>query len=366
MKREALRRHPRTTRLCIAGALAVFLGWVHAGVAAATCHGHRATIRGHGKTIVGTPQRDVIVGTARSNWIAGGGGRDIICAGRGRDRVLIGVIGKGAEPAFVALGRGADYVDGASSGDRLYGKAGKDYLAGEAGYDRMYGGPGDDHLAGATGDDRIRGGSGNDLITGSSQDDLVRGGLGDDRISTGPGADRVWGDDGNDELHLLEGDDTGRGGRGDDFLGGFNGDDYLGGGPGFDAGNGGWGTDTYLDFEVWWDIKRQGGKPLIGAPIPALPRAPTKGAIKRLAAYKRILQGRESVRTDGQVAFMYAKARQLGKAAVRLIHKRFHHRREHMSIRRARLLRSRDAYRVRELLTGIAHEIDRLVIGRLN
>jgi hypothetical protein len=279
---------------------------------------------------------------------------------------LIGVLGKSAEPAFVALGRGADYVDGASAGDRLYGKAGKDYLAGEAGYDRMFGGPGNDHLAGANGEDRIKGGAGDDLITGSSENDLVRGGSGNDRISTGPGADTVWGDQGNDEMHLLEGSDRGFGGLGDDFIGGFNGNDYLLGGPGFDAGNGGWGTDTYRQFEVWWDIKRQGGKPLIGAPIPKLPPAPTKGAVRRLADYKNVLKARDSVRTDREVAFMYAKARQLGKAAVRLVHKRFHHRRDHMKIRKARLLRSRDSYRVRHLLIGIAHEIDRLVIGRLN
>ena len=356
----------RTVRICIAVALGLCLSGMHIGVAEAACHGHRATIRGHGKTIIGTPQRDVIVGTARSNWIVGGGGRDVVCAGRGRDRVLIGVLGKSSEPAFVALGRGADYVAGATSGDRLYGKAGEDYLAGEAGYDRMFGGPGDDHLAGATGEDRIKGGSGNDVVTGSSQNDVVRGGPGDDRISTGPGGDRVWGDQGDDELHLLEGNDRGRGGRGDDYVGGFNGDDSLRGGPGFDAGKGGWGTDTLVEFEVWFDIQGTGGEPLIGAPIPKLPPASTTGAVRRLAAYKRNLHARESVRTDRQVAFMYAKSRQLGNAAVRLVHKRFRHRRDSMSIRRARLLRSRESYRVRHLLIDISHEIDRLVIGRLD
>jgi Ca2+-binding RTX toxin-like protein len=353
-------------RIYIAVTLGLGLGGMHVGIAEALCHGHRVTIRGHGKTIVGTSKRDVIVGTARSNWIAGLGGRDIVCAGRGDDHVMIGVLGRTAAPAYVALGRGDDYVDGASSGDRLYGKAGDDYLAGQGGFDQLVGGPGNDHLAGATGDDRIRAGSGNDLVTGSSQGDWVRGGGGDDRISTGPGDDRVWGDKGNDELHLLEGDDRGRGGSGDDFVGGFNGDDSLSGGSGHDAGNGGWGIDTNRQFEVWWDLNRRGGEPLIGAPIPDLPPAPARGAVRRLATYKRALHARDSVHTDREVAFMYAKRHQLGSAAVRLVHQRFRHRRQHMAARRARLLRSRDSYRVRELLKGISDQIDRLVIGRLH
>lgn len=198
---------------------------------------------------------------------------------------------------------GAEYIQGGSAGDFLYGYArnspdtdtGGDSIVGQGGADHIEGGGGDDVLQGGLGDDVLIGGPGADrlyadttsIATTAYGNDRLLGGAGDDflTVMNGPGS-RVDGGDGFDtayfrryyqqegftldatdgvtvigiEVLVVEagqgrdrvtgGDEVDRfsGYDGNDVLSGGGGDDELDGGDGRDVIRGGDGDDTIKTY----------------------------------------------------------------------------------------------------------------------
>lgn len=140
------------------------------------CHGRRATVADHERSIHGTRGPDVIVGGPGPNTIHGAGGNDVICGGGGRDRIY--------------GGRGKDTIDGQGDADLGHGGRGSDGVDGGAGRDRVFGDSGNDAVRGGAGNrDVVNGSLGDDQIDGGrGRRDVLVGGIGHDRIDGGPGA----------------------------------------------------------------------------------------------------------------------------------------------------------------------------------
>ncbi|MDB9509635.1 calcium-binding protein [Kamptonema animale CS-326] len=94
----------------------------------------------------------------------------------------------------------AEYLDGTTESDVIFGYQGADDLSGFGGNDTLYGGSGNDNIYGYSGDDLLYGGQGNDLMFGDSGNDTVFGGAGDDNIGGEAGNDFVLGGAGDDAI----------------------------------------------------------------------------------------------------------------------------------------------------------------------
>ncbi|MCS5601570.1 MAG: M10 family metallopeptidase [Paracoccus sp. (in: a-proteobacteria)] len=92
-------------------------------------------------------------------------------------------------------GRGADWVIGNGTANRIWGHQGDDQLRGGGGRDRLHGGYGDDTLLSGTGNDTLNGYAGDDVLSGQAGDDLLIGGGGADRFVF-----RLRGDNGHDRI----------------------------------------------------------------------------------------------------------------------------------------------------------------------
>ena len=143
--------HPRHPGLLVAAPVAALLAacltaipaTARAGQHRPSCHGHRATIVGHGgfDHLVGTTGPDVIVGLGSADDIRGRGGHDIVCGGPGADRII--------------GGRGRDVEWGGSGADTLVGSGGDDVLVSGPANNTLVGGAGDDVLISSTTTDHL-------------------------------------------------------------------------------------------------------------------------------------------------------------------------------------------------------------------
>jgi len=130
-------------------------------------------------------------------------------------------------------------IEGASTGDDLYGRTTSDLIQGNGGNDTiesfrsndtLQGGEGDDWLNGGQDNDSLDGGNGEDNLIGENENDVLTGLAGDDILSGNSGADTLDGGDDNDRLFGGNDNDILNGGNHDDILFGGNGNDILTGG----------------------------------------------------------------------------------------------------------------------------------------
>jgi Ca2+-binding RTX toxin-like protein len=72
--------------------IVAFLGPARVAVAAGTCLGEKANIKGTAGSdvLVGTNEDDIIAGEGGNDIIRGGGGDDLICGGPGQDTIFGG------------------------------------------------------------------------------------------------------------------------------------------------------------------------------------------------------------------------------------------------------------------------------------
>ncbi len=124
----------------------------------------------------------------------------------------------------IQIGQGIDAITG----------YGADYINGNTAANRIWGGSGNDIAFGNAGDDVIWGGLGQDRLYGDADNDQIFGGFGADRIYGGVGSDRLFGGAGGDELNGESGVDILRGGKDGDRLDGGTEGDFLYGEEGND------------------------------------------------------------------------------------------------------------------------------------
>lgn len=234
-----------------------------AAAAAATCHGHTATLVGTegDDTLDGTSGKDVIVGLGGNDTISGRGGVDVICGGDGSDTVAGG---SGRDRLYGGRDRLGVGEDRTHYGDTLEGGAGNDLL--DLGWDARqqswdwetrpetvsfadstHGVHVDLVKGTATGDGRdtivlhhtlaygyagIVGSDHDDVIVTGSTSDNVQPGRGDDLVHTGDnrdtvlaetplsanGTDHIVTGGGNDLVATTSGPDRVATGTGDDVL----------------------------------------------------------------------------------------------------------------------------------------------------
>jgi Ca2+-binding RTX toxin-like protein len=170
-------------------------------------------------------------------------------------------------PTLLIGGDGADYIEGGSDRDNMYGgyptmsftSYGTNELHGMDGDDWIFADDGGDYIAGHDGSDYLIGGLGDDTIyahTGlntGTDSNYIEGRNGDDIIFAGGGGDTIYGDDIADSAHV-----------GDDEIYGGDGGDTIYGGPGKDlivAGDGInviWG-DSNMAVDYWNNNNDAGG-----------------------------------------------------------------------------------------------------------
>ncbi|MFJ5486731.1 hypothetical protein ACIKTA_03430 [Hansschlegelia beijingensis] len=178
---------------------------------------------------------DLIEITTRAT-VDGGSGDDVV-------RYFHHTVSPFAQPIFIELGDGDDFVDGASSFPSPY--TSQTYIA------FTNGGAGDDTVVAGSGQDRFNGGEGVDEISYAFETAAVSVDLGAG-VAAGAAAGDQWtsvenvtGTAFND---TITGDGAANrlsGGRGKDVLAGGAGDDTLDGGVGADTMQGGRGDDDY-------------------------------------------------------------------------------------------------------------------------
>lgn len=227
---------------------------------------------------------DTIYGGAGNDTIYLGPGADYADGGTGDDQIYGSIadwdtVGFNTVAAAVrvdlggqiATGQGTDKlfnianVVGSALGDQIYGDNRANWVWGNLGDDYIDGREGDDVLHGEDGNDTLVGALGNDQLYGGAGNDLAYGGLGDDFLSGSAGDDRLFGDDGKDALYGDDGADFLSGGAGDDVLVGGAGADVLWGGEGKDylvAGEGGGTLDGGAGDDMLWG--GWGGDALVG------------------------------------------------------------------------------------------------------
>lgn len=221
-----------------------------------------------GRTIQGTPQRDVIDCTMSDLGyvIETHGGDDDVQGSKGDDTIRGGAgdDALGGDDCCLQIADGGDdTVFGGEGSDTTYGGYGDDYLDG---------GPGNDHVAGEIGNDTMVGGPGNDWIGGhlapaphypSTEADFdtadFSGAIGPIKVdlmfeyngtATGEGRDHVWAIDqviGSAFGDTINGSDRVErfvGSEGNDTITARGADDHLDGGLGVDKLNGGRGRDS--------------------------------------------------------------------------------------------------------------------------
>jgi Ca2+-binding RTX toxin-like protein len=185
--------------------------------------------------------------TEVANFVQGGSGidalygtikGDVIMAGDAGDRVygLTGLDELHGEA-------GNDSLYGGEDEDALHGDAGDDRLVGGAGFNTLYGGDGNDSLTNLDDGGNQDGGLGNDVLISGAGNDDQRGGAGTDYVAGGGGDDTIFGDADNDRLYGGSEADAMYGGFGDDQVFGGLGDDRLEGNGGADSLNAGDGND---------------------------------------------------------------------------------------------------------------------------
>jgi len=132
-----------------------------------------------------------------------------------------------------------DAINGASEGDRLYGRGGDDTIFGNGGDDYIEGGEGVDTIDGGEGVDIIWGGKDGDSLNGGADNDIIYGEEGIDTLNGGAGYDTLNGGAGNDTLY-----GNSLSNSQNDLIG-----NHFTGGLGFDSLRGTMGLDTY-HFEL--------------------------------------------------------------------------------------------------------------------
>ena len=143
-----------------------------------------ALIEGNGRAnfLEGTSAADEIFGFGGDDEILGRQRADEIDAGPGADRA------DGNFGNDLIFGRGGrDDLDGGNGNDTIFGNALGDELDGDDGNDRLFGGNGNDDLEGGGDDDRLWGAAGRDILEGDDGDDVLTGGAGADRFEFGQG-----------------------------------------------------------------------------------------------------------------------------------------------------------------------------------
>ena len=153
--------------------------------------------------------------------LMGGDGADYIQGGSARD-FIYGGYGGGGNPTISFTGYGDNELHGMEGDDVIYADNGGDYVAGH---------DGDDYLLGGTGIDTIYGNAGHNTGTGSNH---IEGRDGRDFLFAGPDGDVIYGDHsdddqatGDDEIYGGDGDDDIYGGAGKDFIEGGDGNDWI-------------------------------------------------------------------------------------------------------------------------------------------
>jgi Ca2+-binding RTX toxin-like protein len=142
-----------------------------------------------------------------------------LIGGVGNDR-LIGTTAPGVFNYFNP-GTGNDYVQLATTGDKLIGDMGGDdsllalengttgsLIQDTLGNNTFLGAGSDDTLIGGNGKDTMRGGLGNDCLWGAAGDDLLNGNAGNDSLFAGGGNDYLIGSSGSDFLRGGDGQDS--------------------------------------------------------------------------------------------------------------------------------------------------------------
>ena len=153
------------------------------GPNAATFHG----LDGHDQ-LYGGPGNDKLYGEDDEDLIYGGAGTDTLYAGSdasgtefdGDNNWLYGE--SGTDTLYGSqYNPGADYMDGGTGVDNMYGRSGNDLMCGGDGNDTMYGDGGNDRIGGWWGTDTIDGGGGTDdwceALTTGCEDDFYAGPL---------------------------------------------------------------------------------------------------------------------------------------------------------------------------------------------
>ncbi|MBZ0093103.1 MAG: hypothetical protein K8F27_12905, partial [Sulfuricellaceae bacterium] len=112
------------------------------------------------------------------------------------------IIFDGDTANWIDGGTEADYLYGGGGDDIVKGGDGNDYLEGELGSDELQGGSGNDTLVGGQGADILKGEAGKDTLIGGMDTDMLEGGQGADRLEGGLGVDtyQLNSNDGNDTI----------------------------------------------------------------------------------------------------------------------------------------------------------------------
>lgn len=213
-------------------------------------------------TFEGTSGNDALYGSVGTDQFNGKGGNDSYYGGGGRDSVsYIGA----TSGIYLAMGDGAHWT-GEAAGDKLFNIEnltgtffgdmlalgdGANLLDGSAGSDTLYGQGGDDTLIGGSGADVIIGGDGKDTASYANASFGVYVVVGDGGHWTGEavgdqlfGIENLTGSAYADVLSLDDNDNVLIGGTGPDSLYGQGGNDTLIGGITADRLDGGSGSDT--------------------------------------------------------------------------------------------------------------------------
>ena len=247
------------------------------------------------EAVRGSMVDDTLIGNNANNTLRGRGGNDLLVASGGVDWVTYEEL-NATSGVDVSLLDEYAYNDGYGTSDQLFnvenvrGGIFADYIEGDSLGNTLYGQAGDDTLVGGQGNDVLRGGAGDDTIYGDYESpsasinltpiyfntadygdattavtvnlsilgaqntigagvdtliDIQRlwGSTFDDTLTGNEAGNHLFGGLGMDTLSGLGGSDSFDGREGNDTLLGGNGNDYLEGGIGDDVLNGGLDTD---------------------------------------------------------------------------------------------------------------------------